>query len=57
MNKLSKVVMLAATVVTMGSLAACQSTTPQEPPARHMMDDGPQGKHFMKRHKLTPEQR
>lgn len=58
MNKLSKVVMLAATVVTMGSLAACQSTTgPQEPPARHMMDDAPQGKHFMKRHKLIPEQR
>jgi hypothetical protein len=32
MNKLSKVVMLAATVVTMGSLAACQSTTNAEPP-------------------------
>ncbi|MCU4358334.1 hypothetical protein [Acinetobacter ursingii] len=58
MKKFSKIAIVTATLVTMGSLAACQSTNaPQEPPSHHMMGDGPQGKHAMKHHKLTPEQR
>ena len=57
MNKFSKIAVLAATIATMGSLAACQSTSPQERSASHMMGEGSYGKYFKKHHKLTPEQR
>lgn len=54
--KNSKIAILAATLVCVGSLAACQSTpTPKEPPCPMM--DGSPDKPFMKRHHLTPEQR
>ncbi|WP_130804433.1 hypothetical protein [Acinetobacter ihumii] len=56
MNKISKVAMLTATIITMGSLAACQSTSAPEPRQDRAMMQGDHGKHF-KRHKLTPEQR
>ena len=56
MNNVSKIAMLTATILTMGSLAACQSTSAPDPMHDRPMMDGAHGKHF-KRHPLTPEQR
>lgn len=57
MNKMAKITLCMATVISMGSLAACQSTMPPQDPNAPKMMDGPVGKHWMKHHKLTPEQR
>lgn len=57
MNKMAKITLCMATVISMGSLAACQSTMPPQDPNAPKMMDGPAGKHWMKHYKLTPEQR
>lgn len=52
MNAMTKTALLTASILSMGALTACQSTTaPKEGSSAHMM-----GKH-KSHHKMTPEQR
>lgn len=41
MKMTAKIALFSAAIVTMGSLAACQSTTQPPKPERGMMQDGP----------------
>ena len=53
-----KIALFSAAIVTMGSLAACQSTTQPPKPEHGMMQDGPrEGHHRMKHREFTPEQK
>lgn len=58
MKMTAKIALFSAAIVTMGSLAACQSN-PQTPSSEHhMMQDGPRdGHHRMKHREFTPEQK
>ncbi|WP_336166594.1 hypothetical protein [Acinetobacter sp. 161(2023)] len=58
MKMTAKIALFSAAIVTMGSLAACQST-PQTSNSEHrMMQDGPrEGHHRMKHRDFTPEQK
>ncbi|MBP1483678.1 hypothetical protein [Acinetobacter nosocomialis] len=58
MKMTAKIALFSAAIVTMGSLAACQSN-PQTPNSEHhMMKDGPRdGHHRMKHREFTPEQK
>ena len=58
MKMTAKIALFSAAIVTMGSLAACQSN-PQTPNSdHHMMKDGPRdGHHRMKHREFTPEQK
>lgn len=58
MKMTAKIALFSAAIVTMGSLAACQSTTQPPKPEHGMMQDGPrEGHHRMKHREFTPEQK
>lgn len=58
MKMTAKIALFSAAIVTMGSLAACQSTTQPEKPEHAMMQNGEHdGHHRMKHRELTPEQK
>ncbi|MDR2251062.1 hypothetical protein [Acinetobacter sp.] len=58
MKMTAKIALFSAAIVTMGSLAACQSTPQMSNSDHHMMQDGPQdGHHRMKHREFTPEQK
>lgn len=58
MKMTAKIALFSAAIVTMGSLAACQSTTQPQKPEHRMMHDGPrEGHHRMKHREITPEQK
>ncbi|MFV5661729.1 hypothetical protein VXR58_16220 [Acinetobacter pittii] len=58
MKMTAKIALFSAAIVTMGSLAACQSTTQPPKPEHGMMQNGPrEGHHRMKHREFTPEQK
>ncbi|ENU11127.1 hypothetical protein [Acinetobacter calcoaceticus] len=58
MKMTAKIALFSAAIVTMSSLAACQSTSQPQKPEHHMMQDGPRdGHHRMKHREFTPEQK
>ena len=59
MKMTAKIALFSAAIVTMGSLAACQSTTQPPKPEHGMMQDGPRDGHHhrMKHREFTPEQK
>jgi len=58
MKMTAKIALFSAAIVTMGSLAACQSTPQTSNSDHHMMQDGPRdGHHRMKHREFTPEQK
>ncbi|MGZ2122736.1 hypothetical protein [Acinetobacter baumannii] len=59
MKMTAKIALFSAAIVTMDSLAACQSTTQPPKPEHGMMQDGPRDGHHhrMKHREFTPEQK
>ncbi|SPL71653.1 hypothetical protein [Acinetobacter stercoris] len=49
MNSLTKIALVSASILSMGALTACQSSSTPK--------NGPEGRHMMGHHKMSPEQR
>ncbi|EHU3265767.1 hypothetical protein [Acinetobacter baumannii] len=58
MKMTAKIALFSAAIVTMGSLAACQSTTQPPKPEHGMMQDGPRdGHHHRMKHRAERKAR